>query len=125
MAREKAHHRNLDHDLATQDKVVESDQGIGIKGRVRVSADSKTTSALCERWPEHDSIPSPRGRRRHLTTQSIGKTWRLDVMCVLYGHQNINESTEHPMAKSVAPIHDKRCMFGRFGTCIRDPCPKV
>jgi hypothetical protein len=26
-----------------------------------------------------------------------------------YGHQNINESNEHPIAKSVAPIHDKQC----------------
>jgi hypothetical protein len=42
----------------------------------------------------------------------IRKTWRFEVMCVLYGHQNINESTEHPVAKSVAPIQ-------KFGTCIR------
>jgi hypothetical protein len=51
MVREQAHHRNLDHDLATQDKVVaESNQRIGIKGRVRVCVDSKkSTSALCER----------------------------------------------------------------------------
>ena len=35
VAREQAHHRNLDYDLATQDKVVaESDQWIGIMGRV-------------------------------------------------------------------------------------------
>jgi hypothetical protein len=31
----------------------------------------------------------------------------------------INESTEHPIAKDVAPIHDKRMLFGRFGAYIR------
>jgi hypothetical protein len=35
------------------------------------------------------------------------------LVYILYGHQNINESTEHPMAKSVAPIHDKRCLSER------------
>jgi hypothetical protein len=48
MAREQAHHRNL----ATQDKVADRDQWIGIKGRVQVSVtvdSKKPTSALCER----------------------------------------------------------------------------
>lgn len=52
-----------------------------------------------------------------LLCKAYGKRGILELC--MYGHQNINESTEHPIAKDVAPIHDKTMLFGSFGAYIR------